>query len=717
VVDKVTEVRVPPKVFFCLMLWYLLVGSSSNVFGFDFGSEFVKVSMAKPGKGVHVALNQQSKRLTPSYFAFWNVSNPSLQSHPKHWNVSDLFDCSWLYGEQAKSHSRRFPHNCIKGMTPILEDKHGFKMKEVVALLAKYLISTCDDMKWKPESSSVVFAIEPWMSRKERFGLSEAIKLTGATLFSIVDSPTAASMAYALEKQSFFKQKPKIVAFFDYGAAHSWVSLFRFKTIKGKIISEQLSVSTNFELGGNNIDKILAKNIKEKFISKNGRHDFNERAEMLFVNEGRRVKEILSLNDKVDIHIDDVIGDLGVSYPMNRDEFSTLISCIESQIISLFDESVSTSGISKDEIDSIELLGGSTRIPIVQNIILKWSGMDKLNRTMNSDEAIALGAGYVGASISSAFQIPSVSMSTFSGIDVNMINGNQTYQIFSKSSKASEQVSFNFSASTPITNFSIIVDGEYEMFNYELFIPMNTTHSDQVFLTFGFDVFSQPILVKATLNKKSEVKFLQHMSDWMETKGSMKESTQFLKEMERIMKNRYKLHERKNEHESIVFRLKERMEIDNTFISYLTKKEKKSISEALIKHNDWISNDQTKKEIKDYNDKIAELNKLVSEPETRLNNRNKVVSEMALLNNSIKEAELESTKSTNDTTKFNSKLIEIKKWYDERIKQIQSTPHNKNLKINQFQVEKKRTELSTSFNEYLESQKTPAEEKKNSTEL
>ena len=95
------------------MIFILPFLSFSAIFGIDFGCEYIKVGMVQPGRGVHVALNQQSKRLSPSYFSFWNISNPRLNQKPEHWTLKDIEDCSWAFSDAAKSHSLRFPDNMV----------------------------------------------------------------------------------------------------------------------------------------------------------------------------------------------------------------------------------------------------------------------------------------------------------------------------------------------------------------------------------------------------------------------------------------------------------------------------------------------------------------------------------------------------------------------------------------------------------------------------
>ena len=235
-----------------------LILTHSAIFGIDYGSEYIKVGMALLGKHVHIALNQQSKRLSPSYFAFWNISNPRCSNHSGHWEMKDLSSCSWSFLDAAKSHTNRFPNNGIQGLSPLLTTEHGFKKREVLALVLRHLISTVDSGNWKPEQATLVFTVEPVFPYEERLAISEAVKLTNATLAGIIDSPTAAANVYGLEKRSLFAGKPKTVTFLDIGATHTWISIFKFTLTGDNQDIDELSVSYNYSLGGNLIDQKIS---------------------------------------------------------------------------------------------------------------------------------------------------------------------------------------------------------------------------------------------------------------------------------------------------------------------------------------------------------------------------------------------------------------------------------------------------------------------------
>ena len=199
------------------MILFFAIFSKSAVFGIDFGSEYIKVSMAILGKGIHVVLNQQSKRLSPSYFSFWNNTNPN-NSNKEDWTIKDLDQCSWSFLDSAYSHYLRYPQNSIKGMLPLLGKEHGFTRRESFALILRHLIRTVNEGKNTPESARIVVSVDPTLSRQDRIALIEAVNLSKTTLLEIIDSPSSAAHVYSLERQNFFSSKPKNILFIDVGA-------------------------------------------------------------------------------------------------------------------------------------------------------------------------------------------------------------------------------------------------------------------------------------------------------------------------------------------------------------------------------------------------------------------------------------------------------------------------------------------------------------------
>ena len=624
------------------MFLFFACFTSSVIFGVDFGSDNIKLGIALPGR-IEVALNQQSKRYTPSYFSIYNMSNKQKTQVPAHWEKKQIRDLEWNFAYEAQTHNRRFPQNVVKGMPKLLENSHGLTGREQAALILKNLISTSADQKFNFEQSTLMFAVEPWLSRKERYALKEAVQIGESNIAGITDSPTAAATTYALERQGFYANKSKIVAFLDLGQSHTWISIFNFSSNGTKLAAEQLSVASNMSLGGFLVDEKVADLFMQKFAEQNNlKPPFSERVKQRFLDEARRSKERLTISDKTDAAIEDVIDDYCFNYVFTREEFNSLLSDVAGSLSALLDESLAKANMSKDLLDSIELLGGTTRVPFINETIRNWSGMEKLNRTMNSDEAIALGAGYVGASTSSSFIIQKVNMSSFALCNVSFYDekGNN-YSLFTEKNRLTDTAIVNFSIATLPKKITIHVEGEGDFETFAVKIPDTIpsgeiSQDDKVSLEFGFDEITIPVLKKATVVFGSKLNVeATGKASWMITNNQLWSGIGIIHKMQNVLKKRVDLMKLMNEHESLIYKIQDRLDCDYEFLEVLTEEEKQNITEEVRIHQEWSSNETEKKTKKILRSKLRELNALTEDPDLRVSEHQKRPEAIKELNKSI----------------------------------------------------------------------------------
>ena len=578
---------------FLLLLTQPILGA---VFGIDFGCEYIKVGMAIPGRGVHVALNQQSKRLSPSYFAMWNTSNPrQSRKNGERWTLDELEDCTWAFLDAAKSHSLRFPHNMVKGISPITENINGFTRREAMALVLRHLVATVDGERWTPEVAQVVLTVEPFLPRVDRMAIIEAVRLSNATLTSIIDSPTAAAQVYSLEKRALYQDKPKIVMFVDMGASYTWAALFQFVNEKTQPIAHELSIVTNSSLGGNLMDEAIADLLIAKFKEQNknvqdDEIDGNEKLRKRFIEESRRAKELLTINKVVDVKMEDVVDDAMLNYKLTKEEFESLITDFNLSLINLWNSALEEANLTAEDVDSIELIGGVTRVPYIQDVLCSVSGMEKLNRTMNSDEAVALGAGYVGASQSNAFIVMKTQMAPFANTNVTLLHKGVETQLFGIKSRLNETVNYTFPASEN-DNVTLFADGvAFETFFLNL--PENTTDDVNVTLTLGFDEMTMPWILKVFVNDTAvSPNFTITRAKWMLTEEDFFASSQIIHRMDEILEERRRFQAIHNDYEGYIYKIKDKLEYDPVFKKVVNETERTNLTELAESHQQWLFGD------------------------------------------------------------------------------------------------------------------------------
>ncbi|OHT02196.1 dnaK protein [Tritrichomonas foetus] len=477
----------------------------------------------------------------------------------------------------------------MKGISPILGNTNGLTRREIMALVLRHLITTVDEGRWSPETAQIVLTVEPLLPRADRYAISEAVKLSNATLAAIIDSPTAAAQVYALEKRSLYIEQAKHVLFIDYGATYTWAAVFRFENIDDTPIVQELSIVTNSSLGGNLMDRELADLLLTKFAENNKIPKPTERRIISrFIEEARRAKEILTVNKDADIRLEDVVDDYGLNYHLTREVFQELISNCNQSLRNLFNDAIEKAGINATELDSIELIGGITRVPYVQECLMEISGMEKLNRTMNSDEAVALGAGYRGASNSGAFIVKKVFLAPFVNTNISIVHNGKIIELFNESSRLNETVYYAFNASE---NSEITIAAERELSTFSIALPENTTDDVVINISFGFDDLTLPTVTSITINETAYNKnnvCLFTLPEWTLSPEQFQNSTDFIHRMDVILDERRRFAKIKNDYEGYIYRVKNNLEYNNTFKKVVNETERENLTNIANEHETWL---------------------------------------------------------------------------------------------------------------------------------
>ncbi|OHT04038.1 dnaK protein [Tritrichomonas foetus] len=605
-----------------MLLTFLFIFSRSIVVGLDYGHENIKISIAHLGKGVNVAFNQQNKRLTKSYFALWNTTNPNQDVRTNHLSMFEIRTHSWAFNEDAYRHYLKYPQNVFKSLTNISSDYNGLMRREAYAIILHHLFKTMDSGIHEPISTQVVFAVDPDMPRKDRYMLHEIVKMSGANLKEIVDSPSAAAHLYAIEKSSLYKNSPKTVVFVDVGAEKTWMSLFTFKTTPGNPVVRQLSLISNISIGGNLIDQRLSTYLLQKFAEKNNYDisDFSERVKLRFLDESREIKERLSLHTSVDVKIEDILIEKHHSIEENsqirtedlesrdmsgniekieqtfectieRNELDNLIADFNDTLSQAYIKLVDDANLLRDDIDSVELIGGSTRVPYIQDILLEVSGIGKLNRTMNSDEAIALGAGYIGASKSAEFvTTKKVKIDPFCNTNIHLVHNGKRVDLFNKTNRLDDSNFYEYK-SCDNSEISIMADNPpTEVIKFKVNLPKTAQGNVTIHVDFGFDEFTLPGIFNINLNKRStrDIEFIS--PKWSMTKSNYNRSVAFIKRMDDVTEERRQTQVAYSDFERYLYQAKDRLAKETAIHQVTTKAERINLSVAIQKDLKWLIN-------------------------------------------------------------------------------------------------------------------------------
>ena len=381
---------------------------SSKCIGIDLGTTNSCVAILD-GKDVKVIENIEGNRTTPSV-------------------VSYAKDGSTIVGSTAQRQAVMNPKNTIHASKRIIGKKYNDKevreMQDHVAYkivkaknndawvsfngkdtspieIASYILKKMVDsaeryLHYKP--TKAVVTVPAYFNDSQRQATKDAGKLIGLDIQRIINEPTAAALAYGLDKEG---ESKKTIAVYDFGGGTFDISIIQ---IEEGIVEVKATNGNNF-LGGEDIDNILTKFICKEFKSEEGVDLTKDIAAMQRVRESaEKAKKELSSSQQTDINLPYICVDSSgapkhLNISITRAKLESLIEDIVKQTITPCERALKDSKISKSDITDIILVGGSTRIPLVVQSVTEFFGKKPKN-SVNPDEAVAIGAAIQGAVLS-----------------------------------------------------------------------------------------------------------------------------------------------------------------------------------------------------------------------------------------------------------------------------------------------------------------------------
>ncbi|KAJ8924976.1 hypothetical protein NQ315_001141 [Exocentrus adspersus] len=376
--------------------------SGRPVLGIDLGTTFSAASVYRNGRADLVP-NEIGQRLTPSV-VFFDPNNRDIvhvgdmaielgTSYPK----NCLFDAKRFIGRQyddefisAYTNSKQVLFSLVKGKDgeaayeiDIENEKIIKKPEDVSAEVLKYLKSTADTFLGVDVTDAVI-SIPAYFSNAQRSATKAAAKLAGLKVLKLITEPTAAAIHYVSEKN---KQNSNILVF-DFGGGTLDVSVIK---VTNQVFQVK-AVSGDTLLGGRNFDEVLF-NYFYKSICDLGKENLTDRRLRRRLNTMcTKVKEKLSTVTEYPLILDRYDGVSDLNIPMTKELFEELNKDIFVRVMDSVDSCIQDSGLSKTDINEVVLVGGSTRIKKIYDLLAAHFGVEKLKRDLHPDEAVAAGA-------------------------------------------------------------------------------------------------------------------------------------------------------------------------------------------------------------------------------------------------------------------------------------------------------------------------------------
>jgi len=370
-----------------------------TVIGIDLGTTYSCVGVFKNGR-VEIIANDQGNRITPSYVAFTaegerlvgDAAKNQLTSNPE----NTVFDAKRLIGREwtdkaVQSDIKFYPFKVIeKQSKPHIKVDTGskgdktFTPEEISAMVLSKMKETAEAYLGKKVTHAVV-TVPAYFNDAQRQATKDAGIIAGMTVMRIINEPTAAAIAYGMDK----KEGEKNVLVFDLGGGTFDVSLL---TIDNGVF-EVVATNGDTHLGGEDFDQRVMEHFIKLYKKKKGKDLRKDaRAVQKLRREVEKAKRALSAAHQVRVEVESLYEGEDFSETLTRAKFEELNMDLFKGTLKPVQKVLEDSDLTKKDIDEIVLVGGSTRIPKVQQLVKEFFNGKEPSKGINPDEAVAYGA-------------------------------------------------------------------------------------------------------------------------------------------------------------------------------------------------------------------------------------------------------------------------------------------------------------------------------------
>lgn len=371
-----------------------------KVIGIDLGTSTSCVSVFEGGKPT-VIVNAEGKRTTPSIVSFGKDGERKIGEAAKRQAVTNpkntVYEIKRFMGEkfnECEQEVKRVPYSVVNdgGYPKVDIEGRKYTPQEISAIILQKMKKTAEDYLGQDVKDAVI-TVPAYFSDSQRQATKEAGEISGLNVLRIVNEPTAAALAYGIDKSD----KDMNIAVYDFGGGTLDVSILSF----GGGVFEVLSTDGDTHLGGSDVDEKVMNWLIDEFKNDEGVDISKDPMAMQRIKEAAEKAKIeLSSTNSTEINLPYITAVDGMPKhlvkTLTKAKFESLIDDLVQRTIEPCKKALENAKLGIDEIDEVILVGGSTRIPAVQEAVKKFFGKEP-SKNVNPDEVVSLGASVQGA--------------------------------------------------------------------------------------------------------------------------------------------------------------------------------------------------------------------------------------------------------------------------------------------------------------------------------